>query len=234
MERLLRALRWRGSLAGLVLGVGAGVVLAVSGLVSGPLAALPVAAALVAVVLLAPGGRVPDLSIAATDDEVQVREALDRMMIALRFKVADDLMDEVKRVRASIMLTLEVESGRVAGDPTVHLIRRTALDYLPTALAAYLKLPRVEAEQRAVADGRTPHDVLIEQLQLMEVKMREAADAILAHDSEALLANGRFLVDRFATSSLSQSVHREVAAPAPMPVETVEMAQPAQESEKVH
>ena len=231
MERLRLALRWRGSLVGLVLGVGAGVVLAASGLLTGPLVAAPIAVALVAVVLLAPAGRVPDLSIAATDDEVRIREAFERMMIDLRFKAADDLIDEVKRVKASILLTLEVEAGRVAGDPTVHLIRQTALDYLPTALAAYLKLPRVEAEQRAVAHGRTPHDVLIEQLQLMEVKMREAADAILAHDSETLLANGRFLVDRFGTSSLSQSVHREVAAPAPMPVET---AQAAEVPEKVH
>ncbi len=222
MERLRLALRWRGSLVGLALGVGGGVVLGASGLVAGPLLLVPLAGACLATVLLTPTGRVPDLSIAATDDEVQVREALDRMMIALRFKVADDLMDEVKRVRASILLTLEVEAGHVAGDPTVHLIRRTALDYLPTALAAYLKLPRVQAEQRPVAGGRTPHDVLIEQLQLMEAKMREAADAILAHDSETLLANGRFLVDRFATSSLSASVHREVAASAPMPAETVQ------------
>ena len=128
-------------------------VLAASGLVAGPLVAAPIAVALVAVVLLAPAGRVPDLSIAATDDEVRIREAFERMMIDLRFKAADDLIDEVKRVKASILLTLEVEAGRVAGDPTVHLIRQTALDYLPTALAAYLKLPRVEAEQRAVAHG---------------------------------------------------------------------------------
>lgn len=37
----------------------------------------------------------------------------------------------------------------------------------------------------------------------MDTKMREAgADAVLAHDSEKLLANGRFLADRFAVPSL--------------------------------
>ena len=51
--------------------------------------------------------------------------------------------------------------------------------------------------------------MLLEQLDLLDAKMREAADAILAHDSERLLANGRFLADRFATSSLQRG-----AAPA--------------------
>ena len=42
-----------------------------------------------------------------------------------------------------------------------------ALNFLyigPDALDAYLKLPRQYAEHRPVAGGRTPHDVLLEQL----------------------------------------------------------------------
>ena len=60
-------------------------------------------------------------------------------------------------------------------DPNVHLIRQTALAYLPQALDAYLALPRIYAERRAVADGQTPHDVLLEQLSLMDSKMHERA-----------------------------------------------------------
>jgi hypothetical protein len=36
----------------------------------------------------------------------------------------------------------------------------------------------------------------------MDSKMREAAEAKLAHDSERLQENGRFIADRFGTSSL--------------------------------
>ena len=57
--------------------------------------------------------------------------------------------------------------------------------------------------------------MLLEQLDLIDAKMREAADAILAHDSERLLANGRFLADRFATSSLRLDAHRVRASRTP-------------------
>ena len=83
-----------------------------------------------------------------------------------------------------------------------------------------MALPRAYAERRPVASGQTPHDVLLGQLDLMDQKMREAADAILAHDSEKLLANGRFLADRFSTSSLqigASETAQGISAPPPAP-----------------
>ena len=119
-------------------------------------------------------------------------------------------------------MALDAEPDRAAGDPTVHLIRQTALDYLPEALNGYLRLPRAYAERRPVAAGRTPHDVLLEQLDLLDTKMREAADAKLAHDSERLLANGRFLADRFQASSLRLEGPEAGPGPAPAPAEAAE------------
>ena len=85
--------------------------------------------------------------------------------------------------------------------------------YLPQALDSYLAVPRAFAERRPVAGGRTPHDVLLEQLDLMDRKMQEVADDIARHDSDRLLANGRFLAERFSGSSL-----RIDAADAPVAV----------------
>ena len=153
-------------------------------------------------------------------------------MKQIRGRVAEDILERVQRIRDSILVTLEAEPDRMAGDPTVHLIRQTALDYLPSALNAYLALPRAYAEGRGVAGGKTPHHVLLEQLDLLDTKMREAADAILAHDSERLLANGRFLADRFATSSL-QLDPVAVASPVPeaTPVEAAAVQEPAKVAE---
>ena len=42
----------------------------------------------------------------------------------------------------------------------------------------------------------------MDQLNLMDQKMKEAADDIAADDTERLLTNARFLQERFASSSL--------------------------------
>src|SRR5260370_31503609 len=44
--------------------------------------------------------------------------------------------------------------------------------------------------------------ILLDQLTLLDSKMEEVADAVNKNDTEALLANGRFLEDRFGGSSL--------------------------------
>lgn len=201
MAGLERFLYSRKNLVGSALAV-AGLALHFVGLLGGPLW-LPLVIGLYLVgVLLTPAEPRIELSFAATADATEVREGLAQLVRSIKGKVAQDILERVESIRASILVTLEADQGRVAGDPNVRLIRQTALDYLPAALAAYRTLPRAYAERRPVADGRTPHAVLLEQLDLMDAKMREAADAILAHDSEKLLANGRFLADRFAVTSL--------------------------------
>jgi hypothetical protein len=214
VERLTRFLFSRRSIVGSALAV-AGLALHFVGLLSGPLW-LPIVIGLYLVgVLLVPGERGLDLALDAAADADDIRRGLERLLRQLRGKVAPDIIERVERIRDSILVTIEAEPDRVAGDPNVHLIRQTALDYLPSALNAYTALPRTYAERRSVAGGRTPHAVLLEQLDLMDLKMREAADAIVAHDSERLLANGRFLADRFGVSSLRLDGPVADAVPAP-------------------
>ncbi|HYO44417.1 MAG TPA: hypothetical protein VES19_14560 [Candidatus Limnocylindrales bacterium] len=238
MERLTRFLLSRRSIVGSALAVG-GLLLHLVGLLGGPLW-LPIVVGLYLVgVLLVPGERGLDLALDAAADGEEVRRGLERLVRSLRGKVAPDIIERVEHIRDSILVTLEAEQDRVAGDPNARLIRQTALDYLPTALTAYLALPRAQAERRPVAGGRTPHSVLLEQLDLMDTKMREAADAVLAHDSERLLANGRFLADRFGVSSLHlgdpAGVPEAVTAPAAEAVRAVPEPVPetADERERV-
>ncbi len=229
MDRLKHFLYSRGSIVGSALAIG-GLALHFVGLLAGPLW-LPIVIGLYAIpVLLIPPERDLDLTLDAAADADEIRRGLDRLVKQIRGRVAEDILERVQRIRDSILVTLEAEPDRTAGDPTVHLIRQTALDYLPSALNAYLALPRAYAEGRGVAGGKTPHHVLLEQLDLLDTKMREAADAILAHDSERLLANGRFLADRFATSSLQLD---PVAVPSPVPEATPVEAAAVQEPAKV-
>ena len=245
MDRLKRFLYSRGSIVGSALAIG-GLALHLVGFLGGPLW-LPIIVGLYLIpVLLIPPERDLDLAFDAAADADEIRRGLDRLVRQVRGRVAADILERVGRIRDSILATLEVEPDRAAGDPNVHLIRQTALDYLPSALAAYLALPRAYAEGRGVAGGKTPHHVLLEQLDLLDLKMREAADAILAHDSERLLANGRFLADRFATSSLQlgqpggqvvpPNAPRVVTAAVEEPVAaaTAGVSEPARTAEATH
>ena len=97
-----------------------------------------------------------------------------------------------------IILGILPRSGNLPpGSPQLFIIERTATDYLPTSLQAYLNLPRAYATRRPVQDGKTAKEVLLDQLTLLETKMNEVADDVHRNDSDRLLAHGRFLEERF-------------------------------------
>lgn len=74
-------------------------------------------------------------------------------------------------------------------------------DYLPTTLNAYLALnPQFARQPRA--DGTTPGDDLIEQLETLEDAIRDLAQALYAHDAQQLSVQGRFLGAKFSRSDL--------------------------------
>ena len=218
MRRLEAYLYSRRNIAGSLLAL-AGLGLHFVGLIAGP-AWVPITLGLYAIgVLLVPEEKGLEVRLGAAQDAAEVRDGLDRLLRSLRGRVADDLYAKVQSIQASILATLEVEGAtgdRV--DPNVYLIRQTALSYLPDAFDTYLRLPRVMAERRRVADGRTPHDVLLDQLDLMDRRLADVADDMARHDSDRLLANGRFLAEKFGTSSLQiddETVAAEAASANP-------------------
>jgi len=192
----------------------AGLILYFTGLVGG-LIWLPITIGLYLIgVLLVPGEQGLVLQLGAAADSAQVRDGLDRLIRGLNGRVAADLIAKVVRIQGSILRTLPAEGAEGdTADPNVYLIRQTALAYLPDAFSTYLKLPRAVAEQRPIADGRTPHDVLLAQLDLMDGRLASVADDMARHDSDALLANGRFLAEKFGVSALHIGVDAGSEAP---------------------
>jgi hypothetical protein len=204
------------------------------GIVAGPLW-LPITIGLYAIgALLVPAERGLELRLGAAQDAAEIRSGLERLLRSLKGRVADDLYQKTVSIQGSILATLTAEgSPGDAADPNVYLIRQTALTYLPDAFQTYLRMPRVVAERRPVAGGRTPHDVFLEQLDLMDHRLADVADDIARHDSDKLLANGRFLAEKFGRSTLqiddsvaADAVQGSVAADAA----TVEAAPPATET----
>ena len=112
-------------------------------------------------------------------------------------------MAKVQSIRQIIDGILPRSGNLPPGSPELYIIERTATDYLPTTLQLYLNLPRAYATLHPVQNGKTPKQVVLDQLTLLEGKMNEVAEDVQRNDADRLLTNGRFLEERFGRSPLS-------------------------------
>ena len=152
--------------------------------------------------LVAPGVKMYDLTGSGVDPD-DVRQALDMQLKAANGKLPPEVLAKVQSIRETILGILPHYGEFPPGSPDLFVVQRTALDYLPTALQSYLSLPRAYAMLHPVADGKTPRQILLDQLTLLDSKMEDVADAVHQKDSERLLANGRFLAERFGQTPLT-------------------------------
>jgi hypothetical protein len=116
--------------------------------------------------------------------------------------VPADVLGKVSSIQDTILNLLPRVENLPPGSEDLFILERTALEYLPTALEAYLNLPRAYATLRPVSGGKTASQVLLDQLSLLDSKMNEISDDIAKNDSDKLLANGRFLAEKFGRSEL--------------------------------
>jgi hypothetical protein len=128
------------------------------------------------------------------------RRALPPVPSEIRFKV--------KRIAMSITELLPRAGALGAGSPDTYVLVRCATDYLPTAFEGYLNLPRDYADHCVVADGKTPLDLLSEQLDLLTAQINRIADRVNAVHSDKLIANGRFLSQKFGSRALDLDARR--------------------------
>ncbi|GAC1613661.1 MAG: hypothetical protein NVS9B1_22440 [Candidatus Dormibacteraceae bacterium] len=128
---------------------------------------------------------------------------LSHQVAAIRGKVPDDVYKKVVSIQQTIMGILPKIDRLGAGSPDAFVVQKTVTDYLPSTLQAYLNLPGAYATLHRLSDGRTAAQVLLDQLTLLDRKLDEVADAVNKNDADALLANGRFLADRFGGSALT-------------------------------
>jgi hypothetical protein len=138
---------------------------------------------------------------------------LETMVERVRHEVEPTLLSRVMSIVASINDVLPVlVRGTMQMDGTSYAVRQIATDYLPTALDAYLRISRRERTRRRNPDERTAHEVLQEQLAVLDEKMREVVLSVQRNDLQSVLDNGRFLKTRFATPPSIDRVQHHPAA----------------------
>src|SRR5207237_1370630 len=98
-------------------------------------------------------------------------------------------------VKEALDIQLRTITGKVPPEVMAKVlkIRQTILGILPRSG----NLPRANATRHPGQDSKTPKEVLLDQLTLLETKMNEVADDVHRNDWDRLLAHGRFLEERF-------------------------------------
>lgn len=135
-------------------------------------------------------------------DDATMESDLRALPLGLAGRVPTEAAELVARIGGLISETLPRVIG--SGEPEV-IVRRTATIYLPDTLRAYLSLPSDWAKTHVFPDGTTPAQALIAQLSALASAAATMRDSAAEQDASALLVNGRFLSERFATSSLNLS-----------------------------
>jgi hypothetical protein len=169
--------------------------------VVGPLWPLVVAGLYGVGALLAPRERTVDLRSGV--DIRDISKSLDRLLRTVHGRVPDEIERQVRRVAGTIQGILPRTGQLPPGSQELFILQRTVADYLPTSLEAYMNLPRAYAALHPLRGTKTAQQILAEQLDLLQQQMDEVADAVAKNDADRLLAQGRFLEERFGPSDLS-------------------------------
>ena len=111
-----------------------------------------------------------------------------------------DVQVKVEQIRRKVDVLLSYADRFPPFSQDLYLVRQTASDYLPRTINAYLALPKqAAAEKPLIAGGKTPYQELKAQLDLLDSKLDDIAQDLQRQDTDRLLANRRFLEERFGS-----------------------------------
>jgi hypothetical protein len=108
-----------------------------------------------------------------------------------------DVQVKVEQIRRKVEVLLGYADRFPPFSQDLYLVRQTATEYLPRTINAYLALTQPAAEKPMSPDGKTAHQELKSQLDLLDAKLDDIAQDLERQDTDRLLANRRFLEDRF-------------------------------------
>ena len=160
---------------------------------------LPIVAGLYGIGYLAvPNKRDYDLTLGGELKAQEIGSKLSEFVERISNQVEPDVVERVKHIRDSIdSLLPRLLQQESVGDRRLFTVRQTAVEYLPATLQSYVRLPTAFRRLHTVRGGKTPKELLLEQLDLLDKKMKEIVASVAENDTQALLVNGRFLEEKF-------------------------------------
>lgn len=138
-------------------------------------------------------------------EELFASAALPSVVVARGRRVTDTVRDTVPRLE------------NISGSDLGYTVIATATDYLPEALGAYQRLPRRYADTRPVDGAKTSLMVLVDQLDLLGLTMDRVFDAVYRQDARELVAQGRFIAEKFGSAGSGGQLRVTDEDHAPVP-----------------
>lgn len=129
------------------------------------------------------------------------------------------VLARVSRICRIVVDLMPMVEGLGLQSADAYNVVATATDYLPESLAAYLALPREWANTRPVADQKSSLLLLVDQLDLLTITLGRMFDAANRRDAAALVAQGRFLEEKFGLHPTAAPVLDAPAAPSTNPLD---------------
>jgi hypothetical protein len=133
-----------------------------------------------------------------------------------------DIQVKVEQIRRKVDVLLGYADRFPPFSQDLYLVRQTASDYLPRTVNAFLSMPPDSVDTpMASSGGRTARQELTAQLDLLDKKLDDIAQDLQRQDADRLLANRRFLEQRFGTR---EAVDAPGSAPEPVRIPVKEAA----------
>jgi hypothetical protein len=144
------------------------------------------------------------------DIELQVRnemtqdnlvESVEELMRQSKHRLPGEAIERLAKIRDVVVaLAPKLFSGDVPMTYAITLINAVTRD-LPQTVKNYLHLPTAFATVHSVENGLTCKQLLLGQLDLLSAQLSKIAENIYKDDADALVANGKFLQEKFHTVS---------------------------------
>jgi hypothetical protein len=115
-----------------------------------------------------------------------------------------DMQVKVDQIRRKVDVLLSYADRFPPYSQDLYLVRQTADDYLPRTIETYLSMPKDNTTQPLGVGGRNARDEVRAQLDLLDAKLDEIAQDLQRQDSDRLIANRRFLEQRFGLRTSAQ------------------------------
>jgi hypothetical protein len=144
-----------------------------------------------------PAPHVLNASLAQSLSFEDLLERLDRIVREAKSHLQPAMIARLESIRRSVTEVLPKLADPRGFDDNLYIVRETVLRYLPETLASYVALPPAFRATRVLKAGKTARDLLTEQLTILDDQLKEVVNNVARGDAEALLANGRFLEDKF-------------------------------------
>lgn len=115
-----------------------------------------------------------------------------------------DVRQRAQRLESECVSTLTYLREHGAPTAQVFEVEQIQTDFGPQALRSYLALAPGTADTDEVLDGKTGHQLIVEQLDLLLAQVAAHLHRAARLGSDELLANHRFLTEKFGTGGDSQ------------------------------